>query len=84
VYALMNLGGFGMILLLSRAGFEADQLDDWQGLEPAEPWLRVHDAAADVLDGRHSADRRLLREVGGARRRWSNIGYCVAGGVRRC
>jgi NADH-quinone oxidoreductase subunit N len=39
IYALMSLGGFGMILLLSRAGFEADQLDDFKGLNRRSPWL---------------------------------------------
>ncbi|MGE5320238.1 MAG: NADH-quinone oxidoreductase subunit NuoN [Hyphomicrobiaceae bacterium] len=39
VYALMSLGGFGMILLLSRAGFEADRLDDFRGLNHRSPWL---------------------------------------------
>jgi len=39
VYALMGLGGFGMILLLSRAGFEADRLDDFKGLNRRNPWL---------------------------------------------
>ena len=39
VYALMSLGGFGMILLLSRAGFESDKLDDFRGLNRRSPWL---------------------------------------------
>ena len=39
VYTLMSLGGFGMILLLSRAGFEADKLDDFKGLNRRSPWL---------------------------------------------
>jgi len=39
VYTLMSLGSFGMILLLSRAGFEADQLDDFKGLNRRSPWL---------------------------------------------
>jgi NADH-quinone oxidoreductase subunit N len=39
VYALMSLGGFGMILLLSRAGFEADKLEDFKGLNRRSPWL---------------------------------------------
>ncbi len=39
VYTLMTLGGFGMILLMSRAGFEADQLDDFKGLNRRSPWL---------------------------------------------
>lgn len=39
VYALMSLGGFGMIILLSRAGFEADKLDDFKGLNERSPWF---------------------------------------------
>jgi NADH-quinone oxidoreductase subunit N len=38
VYVLMNLGAFGMILLLSRAGFEAENLDDFRGLNQRSPW----------------------------------------------
>ncbi len=38
VYVLMNLGAFGMILLLARAGFEADNLDDFRGLNQRSPW----------------------------------------------
>ena len=38
VYVLMGLGAFGMILLLSRAGFEADALDDFKGLNRRSPW----------------------------------------------
>ncbi len=37
-YVLMTLGAFGMILLLSRAGFEAEQLDDFRGLNKRSPW----------------------------------------------
>jgi NADH-quinone oxidoreductase subunit N len=38
VYVLMTLGTFGMILLLSRAGFEADRLEDFKGLNARSPW----------------------------------------------
>jgi NADH-quinone oxidoreductase subunit N len=38
VYVLMNLGSFGMILLLSRSGFEAENLDDFKGLNQRSPW----------------------------------------------
>jgi NADH-quinone oxidoreductase subunit N len=38
VYVLMNLGAFGMILLLSRQGFEAENLDDFKGLNQRSPW----------------------------------------------
>jgi len=37
-YALMTLGSFGMILLLSRAGFEAENLDDFRGLNQKSKW----------------------------------------------
>ena len=38
VYVLMGLGTFGMILLLSREGFEAEQLEDFKGLSQRNPW----------------------------------------------
>jgi NADH-quinone oxidoreductase subunit N len=38
VYVLTNLGAFGMILLLSRSGFEAENLDDFRGLNQRSPW----------------------------------------------
>ena len=41
VYVLMSLGGFGMIMLLSREGFEADKLDDFKGLNQRSPWLAL-------------------------------------------
>ncbi len=37
-YVLMSLAGFGIILLLSRKGFEADKLDDLKGLNQRSPW----------------------------------------------
>jgi len=39
IYVLMSLGAFGMIMLLSREGFEADTLDDFKGLSQRSPWL---------------------------------------------
>jgi len=38
VYVLMSLGTFGMIMLLSRGGFEAENLDDFKGLNQRSPW----------------------------------------------
>ncbi len=38
-YVLMSLGAFGMILLLSRPGFEAENLDDFKGLNKRSPWF---------------------------------------------
>jgi NADH-quinone oxidoreductase subunit N len=37
-YALMTLVSFGMILLLSRAGFEAENIDDFRGLNQKSKW----------------------------------------------
>jgi NADH-quinone oxidoreductase subunit N len=37
-YVLTSLASFGIVLLLSRAGFEADQLDDFRGLNRRSPW----------------------------------------------
>jgi NADH-quinone oxidoreductase subunit N len=39
VYVLTALGAFGVILLASRAGFEADRLDDYKGLHQRDPLL---------------------------------------------
>jgi len=37
-YVLMTLASFGMILLLSRAGFEAEDIDDFKGLNKKSKW----------------------------------------------
>ncbi|APZ43853.1 NADH-quinone oxidoreductase subunit NuoN [Acidihalobacter ferrooxydans] len=39
VYALMSAGAFGMIAVLSRKGFEAENLEDFRGLNQRNPWL---------------------------------------------
>lgn len=41
VYAIMSLGGFGTILLLARAGFESDNLEDLRGLNERSPWFAL-------------------------------------------
>ncbi len=38
-YVVMSLGSFGMILLLSRAGFEAENIEDFKGLNKRSPWF---------------------------------------------
>ena len=38
-YVLTTLGSFGMIMLLSRQGFEADRIDDLKGLARRSPWF---------------------------------------------
>ncbi|MEZ0232260.1 MAG: NADH-quinone oxidoreductase subunit NuoN [Methylophilaceae bacterium] len=37
-YTMMTLAGFGVILLLSRHGFEAENLSDLKGLNQRSPW----------------------------------------------
>jgi NADH-quinone oxidoreductase subunit N len=37
-YVIMTLAGFGVILLMSRKGFEAENLDDFKGLNQRSPW----------------------------------------------
>ncbi|WP_019584283.1 NADH-quinone oxidoreductase subunit NuoN [Thioalkalivibrio sp. ALE16] len=39
VYAITAAGGFGMIVFLSRKGYEADQIDDFKGLAKRNPWF---------------------------------------------
>ncbi|PTD96500.1 NADH-quinone oxidoreductase subunit NuoN [Pseudothauera lacus] len=38
-YVLMSLASFGMVLLLARAGFEAEEIDDFKGLNKRSPWF---------------------------------------------
>lgn len=40
-YVLSSLGAFGVILLASRVGFEADELDHYKGLYARDPLLSV-------------------------------------------
>jgi NADH-quinone oxidoreductase subunit N len=41
IYVLAALGSFGVILLASRKGFEADKLDDYKGLYQRDPLLAL-------------------------------------------
>ena len=44
-YVLTTLATFGVMLLLSREGFESDQLQDFAGLNQRSPWLAAAMAA---------------------------------------
>ena len=37
-YVVASLASFGMVMLLSREGFEADRIDDFRGLNQRSPW----------------------------------------------
>jgi NADH-quinone oxidoreductase subunit N len=41
VYAIMTVGAFGILLLLSRAGFDCERLDDMRGLNRRSPWYAL-------------------------------------------
>jgi NADH-quinone oxidoreductase subunit N len=38
-YVLMSLGTFGMVILLSRSGYEAESIEDFRGLNQRSPWF---------------------------------------------
>ncbi len=38
-YVLTTLGSFGLLMILSRKGFECETLDDLKGLNKRSPWL---------------------------------------------
>ncbi len=40
-YVLMAAAAFGMIILLSRKGFEAENLEDFKGLNARHPWFAL-------------------------------------------
>jgi len=39
VYALMAAGAFGVLVMISHKGFEAEDIDDLKGLGDRDPWL---------------------------------------------
>ncbi|WP_374013796.1 NADH-quinone oxidoreductase subunit NuoN [Pseudoxanthomonas koreensis] len=41
VYALMSTAAFGAIIALSRQGFEAENIDDFKGLNARNPWMAL-------------------------------------------
>ena len=38
-YAIMSTAAFGVIVALSRSGFEAESIDDVKGLNARNPWM---------------------------------------------
>jgi NADH-quinone oxidoreductase subunit N len=40
-YVFTTVGTFGVIMLMSRAGFEAESLDDLRGLNQRSPWMAL-------------------------------------------
>lgn len=40
-YAIMSLGAFGILILLSRSGIEAEEINDLRGLNARNPWFAL-------------------------------------------
>ena len=40
-YVIMTLAAFGMVALLSRVGFEAENIEDFKGLSRRSPWFAL-------------------------------------------
>jgi NADH-quinone oxidoreductase subunit N len=40
-YVLTTLGSFGVIMMLARSGFEAEQISDFRGLAKRSPWYAI-------------------------------------------
>jgi NADH-quinone oxidoreductase subunit N len=38
IYVVMSVGAFGMVLFMSRKGFDCENLDDFRGLNRRSPW----------------------------------------------
>jgi len=41
IYTVMSVGAFGMLCLLSRAGFDCENLEDMRGLNRRRPWFAL-------------------------------------------
>jgi NADH-quinone oxidoreductase subunit N len=41
VYAVMAAGAFGIVILMSRRGFESEELNDFKGLNQRSPWFAL-------------------------------------------
>ena len=62
VYVLATLGAFGVIIMMSQKGFEAEKLSDFPGTEPPESLVCAHHAFVHVFIRWRSAAGRLLRQ----------------------
>ena len=62
-YVFTTLGTFGLIMYLSRQGFESEEIDDLAGLSQRSPMGGRRDDGVHVLAGRRAADDRLLRQA---------------------
>ena len=64
-YGFMTIGAFAVVTLVRDAGGEATHLSRWAGLGKESPLVRRRLRVLPARHGRHPADQRLHRQVGG-------------------
>ncbi len=60
-YAFMNLGAFGLVILLESKGYAGESVDDFNGLAPQEPVAGRRDARLPALARRDPAHGGIRR-----------------------
>ncbi len=80
-YGPATVGTFAIVTLVRDAGGEATAFSKWAGLGKRSPLVAGCVRLPAALDGRHPADRRVRRQVGGVR--GGALGRGLAGGHRR-
>ena len=80
-YGFATVGAFAVVTLVRDSGGEATAFSRWAGLGRRSPLVAGALRVLPALDGRHPADRRLRRQVGGLHRR--AVRRRLAGGDRR-
>ncbi len=81
-YTIMSTASFGAIIALSRNGFEAENIDDFKGLNARNPWMAGLVLCIMASLAGDPAVPRLLDKVGGAGRGGEGR-HAVAGPGRR-
>ena len=79
-YGFTTLAAFALVTVVRDGGGEATHLSRWQGLGKESPLVAGPVRLPAARDGRHPADQRVHRQVGGLRGR--AVRRRVAGGDR--
>ena len=77
VYAAMNLGAFGVIMLLARPDNGAERIRGLRGLGAAQPDARPRDDGVHAVAHRHPAARRASSASSTCSPRRSSAAYVV-------
>ena len=62
-YVVAAAGAFGIVILLSRRGYDAESLADFKGLNARSPWFALMMMFLMFSHGGRTAIRRLLRQT---------------------